>query len=623
MFRFRSASFILALIVLMTCSSAEEHEAIDEQRASQDAPERMPGTDPDSLAEIMEPLDTLFLDYDAALFQPVHVDEAAIRRIVDAAFDSMTLDQKIGQLFIVNYPTTGVTGTALNRAADLVKKYAVGGFLISRLADPRSVYDLVEHLQGISAVPLFFAADYERGVGRFNNALTELPSNMALGATRDSTFAAAAGRLTALESRATGINLLFAPVVDVNNNPDNPIINIRSYSEDPDLVGTMAAAYVREAEKHGVLTTLKHFPGHGNTSVDSHTHMGTVEGTRETLEKVELRPYEIVLNQTKNLAGIMSAHLWVRALDPEPLPATFSSRVLRDLLRDSLGFTGLVITDDVKMGALQNRFDYRERTIRPLLAGADVVLTPDDVGKSVAAVRSAIQSGRLSQEEIDRSVRRILEAKARAGLFHHPGGSKKALAYLLEKPRGASLARTIADRAVTLLKTDDTLPLQSGSRIALVQISNYTNSPSISAAMEHFAGTLATDGYHLHERLDRDPPGAEISRIIQKAESADVIVLSLYLRLQSGRGKAGLRSGQEKLVRNLLNTGKPVVLVTFGNPYAVTTFSESDAFVVAYDQTLESTETAARILRGEQNPTGKLPITVKPYPFGSGLDSIR
>src|SRR5690606_24829544 len=196
-----------------------------------------------------------------------------------------------------------------------VQDMGVGGFLVPRLLDPEEVFEETQRLQAATPVPLFFAADYERGTGRFNNALTELPSNMALGATRDTVLAAAAGRLTAIESRALGINLLFAPVVDVNNNPDNPIINIRSYGEDPALVGAMATAFVREAQRHGVLTTLKHFPGHGNTTTDSHARMGTVGSDFAELDSIELRPYRDVLTGPHPSAGVMTAHLWVPALD--------------------------------------------------------------------------------------------------------------------------------------------------------------------------------------------------------------------------------------------------------------------------------------------------------------------
>ena len=504
-------------------------------------------------------------------------------------------------------------------AIQAVREHGVGGFLVPRLLEPRRLLEQTRALQALSDVPLFFAADYERGAGRFSNALTELPSNMALGATRDTLLAAAAGRLTAIESRAVGVNLLFAPVVDVNNNPRNPIINVRSYGERPELVGRMAAAFVREAEAHGLLTTLKHFPGHGNTSVDSHTRMGVVEGDWAALDETELKPYRIVLERGARPAAVMTAHLWIEALDADPLPATFSPNALRHLLRDSLGFGGLVITDDVKMGGLRGDYSLAERAIRPLEAGADVVLTPENLGRAISAIKDAVQRGRLPEADLDRSVRRILQAKARAGLHRQRDAAEAPLDMLLQKPLGTSIAEAAADSALTLLKTSDVLPLSPDQQIALVQLSNYLGAESIQAAMEDFAGRLGANGIVAEARYDRAPSAEEQQRIVQEAAAADAVVLALYLRLQSGRGEAGLLKEQARLAERLLAAGRPVVLVAFGNPYAASAFPSADVLLVAYDQSLASVHTAARILTGQQEARGRLPIAVTPYPFGSGL----
>ncbi len=551
---------------------------------------------------------------------PVYDAEAA-ERWVDSLMATLTRDEKIGQLFIVDLPVRGRDRLVEAEALKAVRTYGVGGFLVRRLMPPRAVFEAARRLQRDAAVPLFFAADYERGVGRFDNALTELPSNMALGATRDTLLAAVAGRLTAVESRAVGVNLLFAPVVDVNNNAENPIINIRSYGEDPDLVARMAGAFVREAEDAGVLTTLKHFPGHGNTSVDSHTRMGVVGGDAGTLGRVELRPYRVLVGRPHPPAGVMSAHLWAPAFDRAPTPATFSRRVLHDLLRDSLGFEGFVVTDDVRMGALRGRHPLAERVVRPLQAGADLILTPEDLPGAIRAVREALRTGRLGGDALDASVRRILRAKARAGLYAGPPADASALDTLLAHPYGAPVAQAVAERSVTLLRTAPALPLSPASRVALLQLANYRSSESIAAAMDAFADTLAS-AYVVRERFERAPTPAQSSAALRAAERADVVVAALYLRLRSGRGEAGLNAGQERFVRRLLALDVPVALVVFGNPYAVTTFSEAGAHLVAYDQTLASVRAAAAVLRGALDPEGRLPITVDPYPYGAGLGAL-
>ena len=564
-------------------------------------------------------IDSLFRGYDDALLQKHRPDAADVRRWADSVRATLSLDEKIGQLFIVSLPEPDVRGGVRDEAMRAVRAHGVGGFLVPRLLEPRRLFAQTTALQAASDVPLFFAADYERGAGRFSNALTELPSNMALGATRDTLLAAAAGRLTAIESRAVGVNLLFAPVVDVNNNPRNPIINIRSYGEEPELVGHMAAAFVREAQAYGLLTTLKHFPGHGNTSVDSHLRMGVVGGDRAALDRVELAPYRTVLESGARPAAVMSAHLWMRALDEAPLPATFSRNALSHLLRDALGFNGLVITDDVKMGGLREEYNLAERIVRPLQAGADVILTPEDLGAAIEAVKHALEDGRLAEADLDRSVQRILEAKARAGLHRQRQANKAVLDALLEEPLGASIAQTIADSAVTLLKAGEALPLEGGHEIALVQLSNYRNAESIEAAMDHLAEQLGAANTLSDARFDEAPGAGERDQTVRAAAQADVIVLALYLRLQAGRGEAGLLKEQADLARRLLEVGPPVVLVAFGNPYAASAFAGADALLVAYDQSIASVQAAAHILAGRQRPRGQLPIAVAPYPYGSGL----
>ena len=616
---FRSV-FVLAvasalLVVGVGCGKAASVEA-QEQQTAQQAAGSLPKTPPDSARDALgssldRALDSLFVDFDLPAWQR---PDSAAAHWADSVLTAMSLEEKIGQLFIVHLPRSDLRRILNDEAMEAVQTYGVGGFLVPRLLPPRDVLKQTRRLQQASKTPLFFAADYERGAGRFNNALTELPSNMALGATRDTLLAAAAGRLTALESRALGINLLFAPVVDVNDNPANPIINIRSYGEDPELVGRMAAAFVGQAQRHGVLTTLKHFPGHGNTSVDSHARMGVVAGDVAAIDSVEFRPFRRVMRH--RAAAVMSAHLWVPAFDEKSLPATFSRRILRDVLRDSLGFDGIVVTDDIRMGALRNVYSADERIVRSLAAGADVILTPVSLRRAIEAVQAALQRGDLDEAAIDRSVRRILGAKARAGLHRQRVADEAALASLLEKPRGAFLAQAVADGAATLLKTAPVLPLGPASSPTLVQLSNVGETESIAAAMDSLAEAL---GPVREVRLDQKPSQADVGAALAEVAEAEVVVLALYLRLQAGRGEAGLFPRQASFVRRLLEQQAPVVLVTFGNPYVVIPFAEAEVLLVAYEQSMASVAAVAGILQGRQPARGVLPITVGPYPFGSGL----
>ncbi len=613
---------LLPLYLLLACGDASTSD-LTERAAAVEAHDSLLDALPDAAAIQLSPLDSLFIAYPNALFLPAQISAEEAARWADSVYASLTLDQRIGQLFIVALPRTTLLNRLTAETQAFVRQHQVGGFLISRLMSPEDAFQTITRLQQQSHVPLFIAADYERGAGRFSNALTEIPSNMAIGATRNPALAAASGRLTALESRAIGVNFVFAPVADVNNNADNPIINIRSYGERGGLVGEMAGAFVEQAQRYGVLTTMKHFPGHGNTAVDTHSRLATVPGNRAALDSVELRPFEMVLSGNTPPAAVMTAHVWAAGLDATRRPSTFSPPVLTALLRDTLGYDGLVVTDDVRMGALQNTYSLAQRVTMPLLAGADVILTPRDLPAAMGAVQSALRDGTLTPARFETAVKRVLRAKAQADLHRRAEPDRIAYDFLMARPYGAPIAQRIADDAVTLLKTSPALPV-TGKKTLLLHLSNYRDSESISAAMDFMETQLAGTDSSVHAyRYDRRPPASAQAALQRAARQADVIVVALYLRLVSGRGSAGLVEGQRELVEALLASGKPVVLVTFGNPYAALSFSDPAALLVLYDQTLASVQAAAGVLRGTQAPRGRLPITVGSHPFGAGLTAIN
>ena len=279
-------------------------------------------------------IDSLLAPYVGLVPERILPSEAEVNYWADSVLATLSLDEKIGQLFVVDLKASWLVGA--RSLEQVARDWGVGGFHVPRNMAPRTVLSHTNRLQRVAKVPLFFTADYEQGVGQPSNNLAELPASMALGAAASDLLAEAAGAVTAMEARATGVNVLFAPVADVNNNPANPIINTRSFGENPALVGRMAAAFTRGAQRHGALATLKHYPGHGNTNIDTHVMFGTVRGTWEDLLETELAPYKVALAERPGL--VMTAHLWVRGLDESEMPATFSSRAIADVLRDSLGF---------------------------------------------------------------------------------------------------------------------------------------------------------------------------------------------------------------------------------------------------------------------------------------------
>ncbi len=361
-------------------------------------------------------VDSLLAPY-AGFQAPAGVSEAEADRWAEATLAGMTLEQRVAQLFVVELGAV--------RDPDGLARQGIGGFHVNRRTPPQEVRAVVARLGRRAGVPLFVTADYEWGVGTPRSNFTELPAAMAYGAADSEALAEVGGAVTALEARAQGVNVLFAPVADVNNNAANPIINTRSFGERPERVGELAAAYVRGAQAHGVLATLKHFPGHGNTDTDTHVAFASVPGDWDDLWETELAPYRVALAARPGF--VMSTHLWARALDPTPTPATFSRRALTDVLRDSLGYDGIITTDAMNMGAVRDRYDARDRAVLPLLAGADVVLNELSPRRAIRYVVEAVERGELPRDRVDASARRILRAKARLGLHTAPAPDRARL----------------------------------------------------------------------------------------------------------------------------------------------------------------------------------------------------
>jgi beta-N-acetylhexosaminidase len=522
----------------------------------------------------------------------------------EATLDRLGRDAQIGQLVVAGIPA-GSRWRAVRVEMLALARSGVGGFLIPRTWKPDEVREAAAALQAAAPVPLLLAADYERGAGRADSPeLTELPAAMAFGAAADEALAAAAGRLVALESRAVGVHWLFGPVVDVNRNPDNPIINTRAYGERAADVTRLAGAFVREAERFGLLTTLKHFPGHGDTGVDSHSRLAVVDAPLAVLDTSDLAPYRVLMRASVPPSAVMAAHVWARPLDPVRRPATLSSPVLVDLLRRRLGFTGLVVTDDVQMGALAG-LSEAERAVRPLVAGADVVLTPRSAPAALAAIRAAVEAGTLSAQDVRDRAARVLAAKARAGL-HRAAGPDDVLWRRLTAPgRPHALADTVALRAATrVYETPGVLPLRG--RVALVQIANVRAVGTLGRALDAFRDALRPS---VERRFDGTPLPSQIAAL--EALDADVVVVALHQRLVSGRGTAGLREGQAQLVAALRGSGRRLVFVSFGSPYTLSDLNGGDAAFAFYDSTLPSVRAASEVLFGRAEAAGRLPVTLR------------
>ncbi len=540
----------------------------------------------------------------------------------------MTLDQKLGQLLMLYVwgRFTSAEDPELRRLEKWVAEGKVGGLLLQAFRTPAGIeidrvyptVALLNQLQSEAKIPLLVAADFETGTRTRLSEGTSLPHLMAVAATGNPRDAYRHGRVTALEARAAGVNWIFAPVSDVNNNPANPIINIRSFGEDPERVAELVAQFVRGAQANGVLATAKHFPGHGDTDVDSHMGLPVITGDRERLERVELAPFRAATQA--GVGSIMTGHLLVPALEPNrELPVTLSPTIIDGLLRQEMGFEGLVVTDSLDMAGVTLLYPPSRTAVLSIQAGADILLIPPGPEAAISSLREAVRDGRLPIERIDNAVQRILLAKARLGLEKRPTVDLGRLNEAFGRPEFAREALDIADRGVTLLRDEDRLLPLDGTRPTRVLLVAISADPEV----------LPGDGLEneIRGRVDSlevlrsdarfvPPERAELPA----AESYDVAIVALYVRVADRKGTIGLPEEQAKLVGRVLATGKPVVVACFGSPYLISHFPGARCWIATFSTTPVAERAMGRAIFGQVAIGGKLPVSVPGVAtMGAGL----
>lgn len=550
--------------------------------------------------------------------------QTARERWVEKTLASMSLDQKVGHLLIPYFPSGGFRGAdseEMKTARRNIAEFHVGGYHTLG-GDPVAVATNMNELQRMAKLPLLITADLEGGPGYVIFGATRLPLAMAIGATGDEQLAFEAGKLAAVEGRAIGIHVNYYPVADVNNNARNPIINIRSFGEDPARVSAFVRAYIRGAQQHGQIATAKHFPGHGDVSVDSHLQLPTLDVDRARLDRVELPPFRAAI--AEGVGAIMSAHIHMPAIEKEKgLPATLSRAALTDLLRGELGFRGLVFTDAMDMHALSGHTP-EEATVRAVLAGADVVIFPRSVEASVRALKEAVAAGRLPETRLDESVRRILRAKYDVGLHRQRFADVSALNAVVASRGHRELATRIAENAVTLVRDEKSaLPLRASNDLRVVQI-NVLDSRS--GWREGPVGRVLTA--ELPKRfpravtvqVDDQTTAGEYDTIRKLASLADAVIVNAFIRVADSKGSIDLRPEQLAFIRALAKSPRPFVLTSFGSPYVLTAIPESPSYVVTYDTHPGAELAAVRAIAGEIAFRGRLPISLPGlYPVGHGM----
>jgi beta-glucosidase-like glycosyl hydrolase/uncharacterized protein YbbC (DUF1343 family) len=549
---------------------------------------------------------------------------AAERRWVEATIASLTLRQKVAQMVSVQVRGMYQHPRAAGHLELLrtIRELEPGGVILST-SELETAPRFLNELQAASRLPLLVSSDLERGVAfRVHDGAVPVPYAMALGAARSAEAAARAGEVTAREGRAVGIHWALAPVVDVNSNPANPVINLRSFGEDPVLVARLAAAFVRGARRGGMLTTAKHFPGHGDTDTDSHLDLPVVDADRERLDALEWVPFRAAIEA--GVDGVMLAHVAVPAVDPSGAPATLSPILGERALRDELGFRGLLVTDALDMEALKPLWTGGAAE-RAVLAGADVLLMPDHPVVAVDAVVRAVAEGRIPERRIDASVRRLLEHKARLGLHEHRFVAPDAFLRQVGRPDDLGWAEEAAAAAITVVRNDDgTLPLAADEPLDLLHLvlSSDFADPWIRGIPEAALETRRIPAETRH--VGPDLPDEVADRIVAAASGRTHVLASVFARVRSGKGRVDMDPSHAALLERLAGAGVPLVVVSYGSPYLLTQMLSVPVYVAAFGPVESSQRAAMRVVFGEVAAGGRLPVTIPGlHAFGHGLDLPR
>jgi beta-N-acetylhexosaminidase len=586
-------------------------------------------------------------------------------RWAEKTLEKLSLEEKVGQMLMVwaRAEFLNVQNPEYQQLREEVHKYHLGGFGFTvpvqsgllKKSEPYEAAALINELQRESKVPLIFAADFERGVAMRLNGATEFPQAMAFGAAGNPEYSEQFGRITAGEARAIGVEWNWFPVADVNSNPENPIINTRAFGGDPQQVGRLVAAYIKGARAAGMLTTAKHFPGHGDTDTDSHLGLARVGGDRQRLDTVELPPFRAAI--AAGVDAVLVAHVAAPALDPDPNHvATNSPYIIQQVLQKQLGFKGIVVTDALDMNGLMRLYSgsgenpSARAAVEAVKAGNDVVLLPADLDAAYHGLIQAVHSGELSEARIDSSVRKILRAKAEVGLNKARLVDLDALPRLVGSPRSLAVAQQVADAAVTLVRDNgNLLPLSAAPAGTNGSSSPYGRVVETSnrAVAVIFTDDLHSDaGRALERQLRARVPDANVIYVDENTASfstpavlatiarAERVIVAVYSAPVAGKrvmvggewkNTISLGDAQSALLRDLLeHAGQRTIVLALGNPYLAAGFSGIQTYLCTFSSVPVSESSAIKALFGEIPIGGRLPVDIPGIaPRGAGLDRVE
>lgn len=542
----------------------------------------------------------------------------------------MSLHDKIAQLIVVrgygDYPS--LNNAEYKRFLRWIQEDHVGGFIVAgRIrngnvipAQPYEMVTFINRMQKLAKTPLLVASDFERGASMRVAGTANFPYQMAFGAAHDLQATKLLGAATAREARALGVQWVFAPDADVNNNPDNPIINIRSFGEDPAAVAENVAAFIDGAHSdpgNYVLVSAKHFPGHGDTAEDSHMQLARLNQSRERIMNLEMVPFRAAVQH--NVDSVMTAHMAVPAIAAEDEPSTLSTNVLTGLLRNELGFGGLIVTDAMEMQGIAALYSPGEAAVRAIHAGADVLLMPVDPEPCIKAIAAAVASGRIPLARINQSVNKVMAAKKRVGLFRTRFVEVNELSNELDSPARNGLAQHIAERAITLVKDEKHMfPMPSAEGACLIVMGEGT----FTQRGETLTNELRRDAKNLKLYLvNPNLPDPVLDAIAADASHCANIYAAAFITVSAGRGSVGLEGGLGRFLHTLEDGPAPLALISMGNPYLLRDFPKVGSYAATFSTTQTSESAVAKAVLGKISIGGRLPVSIPGVAkLGDGLD---
>ena len=538
---------------------------------------------------------------------------------VEKTLKSLTLREKIGQMIV-----TGVLGDYKNvngeKFAEVrrqILENKVGGFVFYR-GDALELAALTNEMQSIAKIPLFMAADFERGLPMQIRSGTSFTHNMGIAAAGNPQDSYRKGQVIASEMRAIGINWLYGPVSDVVNNPDNSMVNVRSYGENATRTAEFVAAEVRGLRMGGVISTAKHFPGHGDTPQDSHIDTPTINISRERFERVELAPFRAAI--AAGLDSFMTAHIALPQITGDAIPASLNPKINQDLIRKELKFDGIITTDSLGMGAIVKNYKGTDGAVRAIKAGADIALLPPNVKETIDALEAAVKSGEIPEKQIDDSVRRLLKVKYRIGLIQSHRVDLNKVNQLVEKPENVRFANDLAERSMTLLKNDNKilpLDLKQAERTLFVIAAGDDDADQGSvfkAAVEQRVKNARI------VKVDKRTTPAEYEQLLADAKQAETILIAPFVKRAALKGTVALPEAEADFMRRAIVANKNTAIVAFGSPYQLRQFPEAKSYMAAWAVEDVAQTAVARAIFGETAITGRSPVSLPNFfKIGDGL----